>query len=501
MTHPDKSASPYDFVVIGSGFGGSVAAHQLSTAGAKVLLLERGPWRDTAPVQAMGIEDRQPLPSGWGSLSNSIRSLSSPWLGKRRLTLNSNGLFDLFHDRAMNIVCSSGVGGGSHVYSAMNVRPAVKDYWAFLGEPESKAMDQHYDWMIRNMGATPPHSEEPIANLTTKQFEDDPHFTAGPTVQQPAMSVHREHPESLRNNSFFGSKNGQKATLDTILLGPALLAGLEIRDLQECLAVIRQGSGYRLDVYDHKQGRHHSIKAKKVILAAGTLNTLRLLFKSRNLGGLHGMPALGWGFYGNGDFIGYWARNVHGANFTEGLPCQGRFALTDYPDCPDLTSYGINGLDQLPVPTPIKRRLRRDSLVVGMGPDELGGQVSWYRHDLKLHYQQSQNPIIQKIINAFNEIAKRSGKPVLYSKHQLLTVHPLGGARCGENPTDSVINEHGEAHDNPGLFICDASALPKAPGSPPSMTIAAWSRHVCQALIPTMKLDQERHCHDTQLHI
>ena len=45
----------YDVVIIGSGFGGSISANRLALAGLKVLVLERGPWRDSLPVRAMGI--------------------------------------------------------------------------------------------------------------------------------------------------------------------------------------------------------------------------------------------------------------------------------------------------------------------------------------------------------------------------------------------------------------------------------------------------------------
>jgi choline dehydrogenase-like flavoprotein len=58
---PDMS---YDVVIVGSGFGGSICASQLAQAGLKVLVLERGPWRDSLPVRAMGIADRAPFPYG-----------------------------------------------------------------------------------------------------------------------------------------------------------------------------------------------------------------------------------------------------------------------------------------------------------------------------------------------------------------------------------------------------------------------------------------------------
>jgi cholesterol oxidase len=57
------------------------------------------------------------------------------------------------------------------------------------------------------------------------------------------------------------------------------------------------------------------------------------------------------------------------------------------------------------------------------------------------------------------------------------------GARVGDDPQRSVVNSRGQVHGHPGLFISDGSALPAAPGTPPSMTIAAWAGHVSQCLL------------------
>ncbi|MEZ5506303.1 MAG: hypothetical protein R3F38_10125 [Gammaproteobacteria bacterium] len=111
-----------------------------------------------------------------------------------------------------------------------------------------------------------------------------------------------------------------------------------------------QHNDYRLDVFDHGNNRHRFFTAGKVLLAAGTLNTVKLLYRSRDVGGLSGMPALGMGFGGNGDFPALWLRDMGKTDMTLGTPCHGRFALRDYPDCPNLTSYGLNGLDQIPLP-------------------------------------------------------------------------------------------------------------------------------------------------------
>jgi cholesterol oxidase len=485
------ASGKYDVVVIGSGFGGSVAASTLTDGGASVLLLERGPWRDTKPVRDAGIEGRKPLPYGRHFYTHALNRVASPFTRATGWRYNRNGFFDLHYSKDMSVLWTSGVGGGSHVYAAMNVRPEVSGYWdGHVDGVNAEKMEQHYSWMIDKMEGKAPAPGYKLPNATFDRYKDSSEFTADGDVEQPVMSVRMDgNQEDYKNNSFLGSKNGAKATLDRVLLLPALEKGLTVRAQHECLAIWKQSSGgYLLEVMDHKRKRRSFIRASKVVLSAGTLNTVKLLFRSREVGGLSGMPALGVGFGGNGDMPAYWAVNDAGADYTTGIPCHGRFALRD-PETgkampgPDLTSYGFNGFGDIPIPDSIRSRLKRDLLVVSMGADKADGVLEWNKGKLRSKYVQQNSGILAQIYATFDEIAKRSKKAVYYTRKWLITVHPLGGARLSNQSDTGVVNAQGGIYGHEGLYVADAAALPAAPGAPPSMTIAAWSRHVAQGFL------------------
>lgn len=501
-----NSRQPVDALVIGSGFGGSITAAHLTEAGVKVALIERGPWRDTQPVRTLGIEERAQLPQGAAFWRTLVRSVGSPRCGHR--TLNARGLLDIYFGRGITIGCSSGVGGGSHVYTALHHRPQRTDYWDTLCEGLSEqSMAPHQAAFLRRMGSLPlqafPHlptdSGSLNHNLCPEILTDTaPAFQYLWGVLPPLAESSKDENETAamfgrsrstyRNDGILGSPGGAKTTLDIAYIAPAIKLGLQVYDLCEALYIGKLGGcqprRYLVYVLDHRTGTVRTIGADSVFLAAGTLNTLRLLFKSRDrYGGLGGMPVLGQGFHGNGDSMAWWHRNQPNADYQRGLPAYGGLTERGSSGEIQVIQVGLLGFETLPLPGFIKSLLRKNVMLVAMGQDRVGGKAH-LRRDLLIHYDAAANPILAQTQALFERMSAASRKRI-WPLPLCATVHPLGGARVGRDNQQSVISVRGQVHEHPGLYVCDASAFPTALGAPPSLSIAAWASHVSAEFIRT----------------
>ncbi|PTB19005.1 GMC family oxidoreductase [Trinickia symbiotica] len=497
-----------EILVIGSGFGGAVAARRLAEAGRNVLMLERGPWRNTVPIRSTGIEDLAPLPQGSQAFTYSLRSIRAHFI-KDEFLLNKKGFVEVYLGDGINVICSSNVGGGSHIYAGMLGRPSDPNYWDDRHPGISREhMDKYYDEILTLLAARSISPDDRVPNGIDQTNYNGELSSAGmmsPPVgfllpKKPGLAakvVDRYGVErwecDMRNNSFLGSPSGGKTTLDFSFVWPAMQHGLVVRDLCEVKSIrklnTRDAVGMRYEVRyrNQRSGQDETVLARHVVLAAGGLNTVRLLLRSRDVEhGLDGMPRLGYQFGTNGGFFGFWKENSK-QDIADGMPLSAPFRSRDSTNkSVKMLRASVQGFDRIPMPAPVRRWLCKNSFMVAFGRDDSNGSMEIVRGKFKIRYRKSENSIYQEIDWEVTTIERKTNTKV-YAPSAPVTVQPIGGACLGTSNSNGVIGANGEIFDHPGLYVVDASALPESPGAPPSLSIAAWSAHVADRLLESLE--------------
>ncbi|MBR7741843.1 GMC family oxidoreductase [Phycicoccus sp. BSK3Z-2] len=499
-----------DVIVVGSGFGGAVAAARLAQAGQNVVVLERGRrW------PAGSFPRRPDLDAGW-------------------LWEKGGGLYDIRWLDRMAVVQAAGLGGGSLAYANVFARPAQAVMDTSTAPHMARSLlDPYYDLAAHmlQVSTMPPDPASGRDPERTRLFEDVTRdLDVAEATVRPLLAVTFGDPDTERPNAHgvqqrgcrfvgecvIGCNHGAKNSLDMNYLavaereGATIVTGAEARRLERLddgWAVITSATD------DTSQERRYT--ATRLVLAAGAVATTELLLRARDVDGtLPGLsPTLGHGFSGNGDFLATTNQRHGTGDLTRGPTIttttvldvwEGRapvwFQVQDGAIPPPLQ-------DLLKGALPLRRTraawsrfrrtdTRRSFAVLGMGRDTSDGRLrlddegrvvlEWSnRRQARLYRAQ------RRVGPA---IARRLGSPVRTAATWTLlrrpvTVHPLGGVPVGPDRTRGVVDALGEVHDHPGLYVFDGAAIPAATSVNPSATILAVAEHHCEALVRSLTGD------------
>jgi cholesterol oxidase len=509
----------YDAVVVGSGYGGSVAASRLARAGRRVAVLERG--REFLTGE---------FPTRFPELRKEMQ------LTGRRVRMGSpTGLYDVRLGEDMHVLVGCGLGGGSLVNAGVTLRPDARVFYDGIW-PEEVARDGLLDegfsralqWV---RPARDPRAPERTKYRTLRRCSEalgtEPvaapvAVTFAPTVNPAGIA----QPACTGCGDCCGGCNvGAKNTVALSYLPDAARHGAEIftharvshvtreRDGGWCVHVERQDGG----------GERLQVEADIVVLAAGTLGSTEILLRSRERG-LAVSDRLGERFSANGDIIafGYGAAEPVNAigvgeppkmdGLEVGAAVSGQIEIVDVRDLERSLTIQEGVLPSvlapvLPVMFMPNGRLigALKGLVSGVYKGPLAGLQTFFAvsHDsaagrlvleddrLVLRWPNAKDePVYARLDAALQALVTRAGGTYVKNPlagtvmgHQPATAHPLGGCAIGRDSSSGVVDHKGRVFDasrgagtsdvHDGLMVLDGSTIPRSLGANPLLTITA----------------------------
>ncbi|WP_051286164.1 GMC oxidoreductase [Salinimicrobium terrae] len=500
----------YDYIIIGSGFGGSVSALRLSEKGYKVLVVEKGKW--------FKAED---FPKTNWNLKK--------WLWMP--TLRFFGIMKLSIFRHVAVISGTGVGGGSLVYANTLPVPKKAFYtsgsWAKLENWEEE-LRPFYVKALKMLGAAPNpqlFDADKALKKMAREMGREAHFEhphvaiyfgkEGETVKDPYFKG--EGPERIGCNFCGGCMTGcrynSKNTLDKNYLWLAQKRGAEILAENEVLDVKPLPSGgYELKLKSSTSlfRKTRKLNSKGVIFSGGVLGTVKLLLKLKQKSLPKLSDKVGDEIRTNNETLISVSTANKDSDLSKGIAI-GSLLHTDDDSHLEVVRYsrGSDFWKLLHLPMAIgKTPLHRFLNVFGQ---LISSPVSWFktyfingwsRSTAVLLFMQSVDSTIRLNRNLFGWLstglssgtkptsdipaskdltAKYSkvinGKATSFVLESLAgiptTAHILGGAVMGKNISEGVINSRNEVFGYQNMFVIDGSMISANPGVNPSLSITA----------------------------
>lgn len=536
----------YQVVVIGSGYGGAIAASRMARAGKQVCLLERGKEFISGEFPQTEME--------------ALRETQVHRLGKHKGS--ETGLYDFRINKDISVFVGCGLGGTSlvnaNVFLQADNRVFSRDKWpqellmdGLLEEGYSKAKE-----MLRPVDY--PKTYPKLAKLNALEHSSK---ALGEGVRRTPICVNftkginhvgvSQNPCISCGNCVSGCNYKAKNTLMMNYLPDAQNFGAEIYTKVSVKYIVKASKGYRVYYSLLDKGRELYeekllfMSADVVILAAGSLGTTEILLRSRKKG-LSISQQIGKGFTGNGDMLGFGYNNdvkINGIGYgvidKDELPPVGPTitGVIDMRDTKELSEGMIIEEGAIPgilasiLPTSFSiiankleeshtedeklkyRRKKREikSYIQGaysgsinhtqtylvISHDDGAGNMKLIEDELMIDWRGvGEQPIfdkanrnLQRATHATRGIFIKNPIWNKYFNYKLLTVHPLGGCCIAEDAERGVVNHKGQVFNSKAgqgvhenLYVCDGSIIPRSLGVNPLLTISALAERCCSLI-------------------
>ena len=508
----------YDWIIVGSGFGGSISAHRLTQKGYRVLVLEKG---------------RRFTPNDFAKNNWNLKR----WMWDPKLGFH--GIFKMTFLKHMTVYSGVGVGGGSLVYANTLPTPTSQFFraasWGDLADWETE-LAPHYKTAKRMLGATPnpleTHGDRVIREIAEEIGREGYHHPtevavffgkAGKKVADPYFDG--EGPDRVGctfcGACMTGCRVGAKNTLDKNYLYLAEKHGAEVLPQTEVTHVSpREGGGYRVKTKPSiGDGSPAEFTSDRLILSGGVLGTVPLLLKMKE--DPNGLPGLS-------DEVGKFVRSnsealfgvispKKGTDFTKGVaitsilhtdehshiepvrygPGSGFFRLLLMPHAP---GAGLLARFWSAIVATVKHPWRWIK-VLFVGDFSKHTQILLYMRSIEGTLRmklgrdwrtgfrrglvtQLDDPtdapkaFIPEATELAEQFADKVDGVLSNAAPETMmgipsTAHILGGACMGASAETGVINSSHQVFNYPGMYVIDGSTISANPGVNPSLTISA----------------------------
>lgn len=539
-------AECFDYVIIGSGFGGSVSAMRLAEKGYSVLVLEKG----------KRFNDNDFAASNW-----------QYWKYLWMPALRAYGIMQISILKGVMVLHGAGVGGGSLGYANVLEVPSDETFATPAWNsplPWGQLLKPHYETAKRMLGvARNPKLWK--ADLLLKEMADERGMghtfratdvgaffgEAGATVPDPYFGGDGPARAGCQHcgGCMVGCRHNAKNTLPKNYLyfaeknGAKVVAEVEVTDVKPLavdggqLTANHQPSTANYEITYRNSTklfkRTQTVHARNVIFSAGVMGTMKLLLNLRDV--KKSLPKLsaklGTMVRTNSEgLLGSVARNSD-VNYSEGVAISSiynhdemtRIEPVRYPDGSSLMRFLAAPLIDKHFSVP--RRILNFLGWALTHPIDFAKALilpGWAHNvTILLVMQHADNRMRFKIgrsvftlfrtgmvaeeepgytINAqvegsheiTREFARRTDGIALGSLGENLlnlptTAHILGGAPIGKDADEGVIDENFAVHNYEGMYIIDGSVMPANPGVNPSLTITALAEYA-MSRVPNKKV-------------